>query len=321
MTKTARESRRALRHKGFNSRKVIGVIICVVLISAAISFFIFFSFGKNVSSAFNIRHLAEQWKNNEIEAVYEESGKLMDENLFQKNMLIFRGYSAFKIAVSSLDSGNDTLTYLDEAINLLRVAVLLYEKDIPPQLYYILGQAYFYKNKFSSYYYYSDLAIRYLEQAVAKGYKADDISELLGLSYAEIGNTEKSIQLFSEALRIHETDALLYNIAKEYYQCNQASVAKQYLQRTIQTSQNDDIILSSRFILGKIYLEEEKYSEAQGEFETILEKNENFADAHYQLGVLYEKLGDKAKARAEWRKCLRVQVNHPGALQKLSEVK
>ena len=68
-------------------------------------------------------------------------------------------------------------------------------------------------------------------------------------------------------------------------------------------------------------MEEENYSAARRELDLILEKNENFADAHYGLGILYEKQGDLAKARSEWRKCLKLQVNHPGALKKLSELK
>ena len=99
------------------------------------------------------------------------------------------------------------------------------------------------------------------------------------------------------------------------------AVAKQYLARVLMTSNNDEIKINSRNILGKIYLEEGAYDSAQKEFEAILEKNENFADAHYGLGILYEKKGDTAKARSEWRKCLKLQVKHPGALQKLSEIK
>ena len=50
-----------------------------------------------------------------------------------------------------------------------------------------------------------------------------------------------------------------------------------------------------------------------------MKKNENSADAHYGIGVIYEKQGNMVKARAEWRKALKIQVNHAGALQKMSE--
>ena len=120
---------------------------------------------------------------------------------------------------------------------------------------------------------------------------------------------------------MHESDSLLYNLAKEYYSISERAVAKQYLERVLMTSTDDEVKINSRNILGKIYIEEENYDAAQKEFEAILEKNANFADAHYGLGILYEKQGDNAKARAEWRKCLKLQVKHAGALQKLSEIK
>ena len=190
-----------------------------------------------------------------------------------------------------------------------------------PQIYYVLGLTYFYKNKLSSYYYYADLTVTYLGKALLSGYKSNDIPELLGLSYADLGETDKSIEYFTQALSIHESDILLYNIAKQYYKSNQGGIAKQYLLRTIQLSQDDDIVINSHNILGRIYIDEGKYEDAQHEYDLILEKNVNFADAYYGLGILYEHKGDTAKARAEWRKCLKIQVNHAGAVKKLAEIK
>ena len=74
-------------------------------------------------------------------------------------------------------------------------------------------------------------------------------------------------------------------------------------------------------MLGQIYLEEENYDDAKKEFETILEKDINNADAYYGLGVIYEKQGELVKARAEWRKALRIDVNHQNALKKMAEYK
>ena len=61
-----------------------------------------------------------------------------------------------------------------------------------------------------------------------------------------------------------------------------------------------------------------EYGEAKKEFEQILQKSENYVDAYYGLGIIYEKQGDMIKARSEWRKALKVQSTHSGAIQKLS---
>ena len=54
-------------------------------------------------------------------------------------------------------------------------------------------------------------------------------------------------------------------------------------------------------------------------YNEIIAVNDNCADAHYGIGLVYEKQNNLIKARAEWRKTLKIQVNHPGALKKLSD--
>ena len=70
--------------------------------------------------------------------------------------------------------------------------------------------------------------------------------------------------------------------------------------------------------MGNIYIDREDYEKALKEFENVLQKSQNSADAHYGIGVIYEKQGNLVKARAEWRQTLKYQVNHQGALQKLN---
>ena len=95
-------------------------------------------------------------------------------------------------------------------------------------------------------------------------------------------------------------------------------MSMQYLLRVIQNSQNEELVLKSRLLLGNIYLDDGKYADAKNEFDEILKLNKNSADAYYSLGLIYEKQGEMVKARAEWRKALKAQVNHPGALAKMS---
>ena len=320
MRKARTQDGRIARRK---SKLLIGLVVVVssiAVLSLATVFafrFIWDKFYSEDSPAL----MYDYWSNGEIEKVYELSGKILQKNIFHGPALTLRGYSAFKLALSGINDNNESQSYLDEAVNKLRIAIQTSDGKAQGQTYYALALAYFYRDKLSSYYYYSDLVIKYLLEARQRDYRSDDISELLGICYSELGETAKSIEAFSEALLVHETDGLLYNIAKEYYAMSERSVAKQYLARVILTSNDDEVKIKSRNILGKIYLDDGDYDAAKKEFEAILEKNENFADAHYGLGILYEKQGDNAKARAEWRKCLKLQVKHAGALQKLSEIK
>ena len=120
---------------------------------------------------------------------------------------------------------------------------------------------------------------------------------------------------------MRESDVLLMSIAEQYYKSGQPKTAVQYLFRVNSVSQNEELILRSQTLLGQIYIDDEKYEDARKIFEAILEKEPNSADAYYGLGVTYEKEGDLVKARAEWRKALRIQVNHAGALNKMNSYK
>lgn len=260
--------------------------------------------------------LIELWDAGDYETVYESAGILLDEYNFNTSALMYRGFSSFYLALSQTNNTSAQM-YIDESINTLRIALYDSSEKLQPQISYILGKAYFQKNLFSSYHYYSDLVIKYLQRALSLGYTSNDIPEYLGLSYANLGMTQKSIEAFTEALLVKESDVLLLAIAQQYYFNNNYQTAKQYLYRVKNESKNDVIVIKSKTLLAEIYIDEENLTEAIDEYESILTIDIENADAYYGMGVIYEKLGDDAKARAEWRKALKMQVNHQGAIKKL----
>lgn len=297
-------------------RKIIpGLGILIVLL--AIASITLFSIKKYQSNHITIKNVKAAWEEYDYQKVYELGKILLQDKPFNNSALTYYSYACFFLSQSQTDT-QSAQTYLDECINNLRIALYNSSKSLTPQLQYMLGRAYFYKNTITSHYY-ADLAVKYLLLAKENGYKADDIPEYLGLSYAALGMTMESISAFTEALLVRESDSLLLSIAEQYYKAKEYGAALQYLFRIIKNSQNEEIIIRSQILVGNIYIEQEKYDEAMQEFEKVLENNENSADAHYGIGVIYSKQGNSVKARAEWRKALKIQVNHPGALQKLSE--
>lgn len=307
----------------FYSRRVFILKISLIAAGAIVLFLLCFFLVRLVGNKFfntdSVSYLYDNWDLRTIEGysnVYDSSARMLDEDPFHNTALTFHGYSSFMLAESETDP-TKSQSYLDEAIVCLRNSLKDCKKDSLAQIQYMLGRSYFYKNKLSSYHYYSDLVIKYLNLALENGYSSDDIPLLLGLSYASIGDTDKSIAAFTEALLVRENDTLLFNIAKQYFNNQQESVAKQYLFRVIETSSNEDLVNSSHILLGQIFTEEGNYDEAEKEFDSILLVHDNNADAHYAKGLLYEKKGDSVKARAEWRKCLKIQSRHAGALKKI----
>ena len=292
-------------------------LAAVVLVLSAIAFATLFGIRKYQQNRISIKTIKEAWGSYDYQKVYELCKVFLQDNTYNNTALTYYSYACFFLAQAQTDT-QQAQSYLDECINNIRIALYEADQSLVPQLQYMLGKAYFYKNTITTHYY-ADLAVKYLILAKQSGYEADDIAEYLGLSYASLGMTMESISAFTEALLVRESDSLLLAIAEQYYKAQELNAAEQYLFRIIKNSDNEDIILKSENLLGTIYIDKEDYDAALEEFENVLKKNENSADAHYGIGVIYEKQGNIVKARSEWRKALKIQVNHPGALQKMSE--
>lgn len=306
-----------IARKKSNVVRNLSIFFCCIAVVVFLSLFVFKKIFYYRSNTANSSSIIKAWSEYDYQKVYGLSQQILDDNPFNNLALTYHGFASFYLAVSALDTSLSQ-GYLDDAINSIRTALLFANKRSVPQLEYMLGKSYFYKNTVSSYYY-SDLAIKYLILARNHGYKADDISEYLGLSYASLGMASESIESFTEALLVRESDSLLLSIAEQYFKCGQNTVSKQYLYRIINDCKDENLVLKSMNLLGLIYIDEGKLSEAAEEFEGILKKNKNSGDAYYGLGVIYEKQGELVKARAEWRKALRVQVNHQGAFSKMAD--
>lgn len=307
------------RRKSNIVRNLIIIALCLVFL-VFIALFFHSLAEKYIFKGNSLVHIKDEWSALNYPSVYEISSSLLKSDPFNNTLLTYHGYASFYLALSENDSAL-AQSYFDEAIINIRLALKNARKKLVPQLEYMLGKSYFYKNFVSAYYYYADLAVQYLNRAVNDGYTADDIPEYLGLSYASLGMTMESISSFTKALLTRESDMLLLSIAEQYYNAGQPVTAEQYLFRISKDCKDDKITEKSHLFLGKIYTEQEKYEDAAAEFEAILQKNKNSGDAFYGLGVIYEKQGDIIKARSYWRNALKAQANHPDSLKKLAEYK
>lgn len=293
------------------------IVLVVISVASYLSYHFVVARIYNGASYFNLRN---KWNNFDYQMSYDISAQILYKTPFDPTALMYHGYASYFLAISENDTEQAQFLF-NEAINSLRLAILQASDKVVPQLEFMLGKAYFYKDVLSSSNYYSDLAVKYLLLAKSKGYAAVELPEILGLSYSALGMTNESISAFTEALNIRETDVLLLSIAEQYMASNQYSAAEQYLYRISKNCKDEKIILKTHYLLGKIYINKENYTEAENELLKVIEKNENFADAYYELGVIYEKQGDIAKARAEWRKSLRIEYNHIEAQKKLADYK
>ncbi|MDR1256722.1 MAG: tetratricopeptide repeat protein [Spirochaetaceae bacterium] len=264
--------------------------------------------------------LTRLWNAGLYSEVYDESGKLLAEKPLDVFLLSLRGYSAYQLAAAQINAQDERI-YNDECILTLRKALLDKKSDGNGAPRYVLGKAYFAEGPQSA-----NLAITYLEEALALSYYADDIPEYLGLAYARTGDYWKSIAAFSEALApVQEggadggpSDILLLAIARSYIELTEYDSARAYLLRCVETSKDFNVIVSARLLLGKVLMSTGDINGAEREYLRILEEGGGQANVHYELGVLYAERGDSTRARAEWRKALRLDPAYPQAIARLS---
>ena len=149
------------------------------------------------------------------------------------------------------------------------------------------------------------------------GAKFADLDEFRGLAASQLADYETAISAFTEALASNPSDLLLFTLAQNYQKAGDTANSKQYILETMRTTEDELLQLKCHYELGSALLAEQNYDGARAEFDAILEKDPNSADAHYGLGVIYETQGDLVKARAAWRKALRLNPVHVGARAKM----
>ncbi len=296
------------RHAIFSSRFVILMAAFLVLAAGALSVAVLkktHSFLPSVSS------LYRDWNSGDYESVYLNAGKILEKRPLDGTALALRGFSAYYLYVAQNDPA-EARDYLVTSIMSLRNAWYRVTESERGRIAYVLGKAYYQRG-----YYYADLSSKYLEYALKAGVKHDDLQEFRGLSAALSGDYETAIPAFTEALASNPSDLLLFTLAKSYAASGKPDQALQYFEETIRKTGDELLQLKCRYEIGMILIDRQRLAEAASEFETILQKEPNSADAHYGLGVIYEAQGDLVKARAAWRKALRLNPVHVGARAKM----
>jgi len=69
--------------------------------------------------------------------------------------------------------------------------------------------------------------------------------------------------------------------------------------------------------LAKLYQRVKNWQKAIEHYEKILDNDDNNAEMHFQLGEVYYQLGELPRARSEWRRTVRIDPQHRGALLRL----
>lgn len=291
--------------------KYMLVGLCIILIVAGAVFFI---------NEYRIRYFRipslntvySDWENKDYTAVYTKTAQILERRPMDGTALALHGFAAYYLFAEQTEAsaGADYLT--DAVVHLRRALYLTREKDIP-KIAYILGKVYYQQG-----YYYADLAVKYLDDAYTGGIEASDLAEFRGMAASLLGDTDKAIEAFTQALAVNPSDLVLYAVAENYKKKGDVQNAILYLFETIKKTNDAVLEVRCRNQLGLLFLAENKTAEALEQFNLVLEKDVNSADAHYGIGLVYEKQGDIIKARYEWRQAIRLNPIHAETRAKLN---
>ena len=309
-----------MKHHQYNKRRYSSKLhilkymllgLCIILIAAGAVFFI---------NVYRVRyfHLPSintvytDWENKDYAAVYAKTAQILEQRPMEGTALALHGFAAYYLFAEQTDvsAGADYLTAA--VVHLRRALYLTREKDIP-KIAYILGKVYYQQG-----YYYADLAVKYLDQAYMGGIEASDLAEFRVMAASLLGDTDKAIEAFTQALAVNPSDLVLYAVAENYKKKGDVQNAILYLFETIKKTSDAVLEVRCRNQLGLLFLAENKTAEALEQFNLVLEKDVNSADAHYGIGLVYEKQGDIIKARYEWRQALRLNPIHAETRTKLN---
>ena len=304
----------AVRGTGFKWRRFLKKALLGVLI---LSFFAFLPFAYVKIKGYyanDRRLLRDYFESGEFDAAYTQSGLMLMEKPLDSYLLTIHGFSAYQMAIAQINNF-DTISYVDDCIWALRKALLPRDNSQDGRIFYVLGKAYYYKGSG-----YADLAVKYLEKAREASHRAADIPEYLGLSYAAIGDFRNSVAAFTLALTGEKepSDVLLLSIAKSYLALGELDSAHAYLVHCLEISRDSKTIAAGRLLLGNTLVKFGDIPGAEAEYLKVVEENGDNAEAHFQLGELYALGGDTTRARAEWRRALRLDPTHGPARSRLN---
>ncbi|MFP4564899.1 MAG: tetratricopeptide repeat protein [Spirochaetaceae bacterium] len=257
------------------------------------------------------QEMHELWEEARYEAIIDRTEQVLEETPLDESALVLGGFSYFYEGVNQV-SEEDKRSYLERAVVLLRKALVLHRTPLEAQVHYVLGKAYYHRGEF-----YYDLAVRHMRRSMDLGYVADDTYEYLGMAYAQLDRFEESVESFSAALERTPSDLLYLTVAETYIQAGRHGRAESYLKDAIEATDDAFLVQRARFMLGEAYIQEGRLEDAEEQFELVIDSNAKSAEAHYQLGRVYDLMGDTVRARSQWRETIRIDPNHAGAATSL----
>ncbi len=128
------------------------------------------------------------------------------------------------------------------------------------------------------------------------------LTNIISLSYHNLGDHEKAIALLNEALKYNPKDSsILNNLGLIHTSIENYEIAEEYLERSLKLKPE---YISGTVNMANLKLKLNNGKEAINILEKILINNKNNYEINFTLGNAYQQVGDFEKAENCFNKCL-----------------
>jgi tetratricopeptide (TPR) repeat protein len=237
---------------------------------------------------------------------------ILSERPLEPEALFFRGVAHFYLSLAEMDRGNIS-PRLEQTIIALRRARLTTEFRYRKEAAYLMGKAYYHKGL--EYY---NLAISYLNESLEQGYQGEDTNEYLGMAYVRSGDLKNGLIHFLAALEENKTGVLHMSIGEILLKLDEREKAAKHLESAVINARSQELEIRARQMLGELLLRSGNLVAAGQQFQQIIAKAPESADAHLFLGDVYLEMGNSVRAQTQWQRARSIDDRHHGANLRLS---
>jgi tetratricopeptide (TPR) repeat protein len=141
--------------------------------------------------------------------------------------------------------------------------------------------------------------------------------ENTGDDYFSSGELDLAIKNWKEVLEYREKQQVYEKLISAFILKNQLDTAEYYANKGLTSFPNNVNLI---FNLALIKFFKEEYKSAQEQLDLLLEINEYYSNAHYLKGLIFEKNGDKVRAKKEYVTEININPGSKRAWRKLKEM-
>ena len=150
-------------------------------------------------------------------------------------------------------------------------------------------------------------------ETVEQGETLTSLEEMLQSiqEWEDQGELDRAVEAYRSLLFAgHQTPEIHFALADLLYRMGDHSAARERYYVAIEL---DEEYVEARASLGCVLVENNELELAQAAFEGALAFHPNYADVHYHLASLLDKLGDREKAETHWHRFLEFAPESPWA--------